>query len=429
MDKSKFLDILAAELVVALGCTEPIAVAYAAALARRQLAGHEISAVKVYVSGNVVKNAMAVTIPGTNTCGVDMAAALGVVAGDADKHLEVLAALTAKDVDQAERMIKEGIVTVDVADSDRKLYIEVNVHSPSSHAKVVVENEHTNIVLVEVDGKIVSKCDCEAAQASDADVTRSFLSIDSIWDFVHVVAIRDLGIVVESIELNTLIATEGLANRYGLQVGKTIKNYVGKGILGDDLATHAMALAAAGSDARMAGSSLPVMSNSGSGNQGISATMPVVAAGERLAATRDEIIRAVTLSHLITIYIKSKFGRLSAICGAIVSGTGASCGITYLLGGGIEATKFAIQNMLGNVTGMLCDGAKPGCAMKIATCTNAAVQSALLAIEGLGITETEGIIERIPRHSIENLCRIGNEGTAEADRIILDIMLNKQSKD
>ena len=426
MDKKQFLDVLSEELVVALGCTEPIAVAYAAALAKKNLRDNNIIAVQVYASGNVLKNAMSVTIPGTQSCGVAMAAALGIVAGDADKNLEVLSGLTGADIAKAEAMIEQGIVTVGVADTSKKLYIEVRIQTPESSSKVIVADEHTRVKLVEADGQVVSEGDCETTEFSTTEHARAFLNIDSIWEFVQTVDIADLGIIEQSIELNQRISNDGLQNPYGLQVGRTIKANVSKGILGDDLATHAMALTAAASDARMGGCSLPVMSNSGSGNQGISATMPVVAVGERLQATWEKIIRATTLSHLITIYIKTKFGRLSALCGATVSATGASCGIVYLQDGGKEEVKKAIQNMLGNVTGMLCDGAKAGCAMKVSTCTNAAVQSALMAMQGHGIQETEGIIEKDPSYSIENLCRIGNEGTIETDKIILEIMLNKK---
>lgn len=428
MSYINFLDLLSRELVVALGCTEPIAVAYAAALAREHVRGSDVAAVDVFVSGNVVKNAMSVTIPGTGHCGVDMAAALGVVAGDATKNLEVLSGIGEKDVQAAEDLVRRGIVNVKVADSDKKLYIEVNIRTADSCAKAVVADEHTKIDLVEVDGQVINRAEDGGPQPDESVEELSFLSIDSIWDFVQQADIRELDIIRHSIDLNGAIAAEGLRNPYGLQVGRMIEDNVRQNILGDDIVNHATALTAAAADARMAGCPLPVVSNSGSGNQGISATVPVLAVGKRLAVPEDTIVRAVTLSHLIAIFIKAKFGRLSALCGAVVSGTGAACGITYLLGGDVGAVKMAIQNMLGNVTGMLCDGAKPGCSLKVATCTNAAAQSALLAIRGFGIKPTDGIIETSPACSIDNLCRIGNQGTLEMDKIILDIMLNKQDR-
>lgn len=428
MSYASFLELLSRELVVALGCTEPISVAYAAALAGEHVRGTAVVAVDVVVSANVVKNAMAVTIPGTEHCGVDMAAALGVVAGDAAKNLEVLSGISESDVRAAEDLVRRGLVHLRVADSDKKLYIEVNIRTAASCARAIVADEHTKVDLVEVDGRVINRAGDADPASAGSDEAPPFLSIDSIWNFVQEVEPRDLDVVWRSIDLNGAIAAEGLHNAYGLQVGRMIRENILQGVLGDDMLNHAMALTAAATDARMAGCSLPVVSNSGSGNQGIAATVPVVDVGTRLGATADRILRAVTLSHLIAIYIKAKFGRLSALCGAVVSGTGAACGITYLLGGGLAEVRMAIQNMLGNVTGMLCDGAKPGCALKVATCTSAAVQSALLAVRGFGIKSTDGIIETSPAHSIENLCRIGKQGTTEIDKIILDIMIHKQDR-
>lgn len=428
MDSTKLLELLSKELVIALGCTEPIAVSFAAALAKEHVQG-DLTAIKVTVSGNVVKNAMGVTIPGTKHCGIDMAVALGVVAGDSGKELEVLSGLTMDAVERAETLVALGIISVEIAESSKKLYIEVEIQTADSYAKVVVIDDHTRVSSIEVDRKIIFKADSQDPLSHSEETEISFLTIDAIWHFCLQVEPDDLKLIQKSIELNRAIAEEGLRNPYGLQVGRTIASYISQKILGDDMVNYAMSLTAAGTDARMAGSPLPVVSNSGSGNQGISATLPVVAVGERLGASPDNILRAVTLSHLIAIYIKSKFGRLSAICGAIVSGTGASCGITYLMGGSLVEVKMAIQNMLGNVTGIVCDGAKPGCALKVATCTNAALQSALLAVRGLGIKHTDGIIETSPMHSINNLCRIGNQGTIEIDKIILDIMINKQESE
>ena len=425
MDEAKYLAILNKELVVAQGCTEPIAIAYAAALARKLAGPADIVRISVSVSANIVKNAMAVSIPGTQRCGVDFAAALGAVAGDSTKVLEVLSGITPNDIETAAELVKHGSVIVDLAETNKKLYIEVDVHTSNAKAKAVIADNHTTVTLIEVNGETFKR-DNEPSDFQSLEDDTTGMNIDSIWNFAMQVDLNKLGIVIESIELNKIVAQEGLTNDYGLQVGKAIKGYVESGIIRDDLSTRAMSLAAAASDARMAGCQLPVMSNSGSGNQGITAVLPVIAAGEWLKASEEQIFRAVTLSHLVTIFIKIQFGRLSAICGATVAAIGASCGITYLLGGGVEQIKLATQNMLGNVTGMLCDGAKAGCAMKISTCTSAAVQSALMARKGIGIQSTDGIIEYDPHFSIENLCLLGNRGTAEADRIILEIMLNKK---
>lgn len=431
MNYEKFLKRLEKELVVTLGCTEPMAIAYAAALAKKHVKGENITSVRVLASANVLKNAMAVLIPGANGCGVDLAAALGVLAGDFSKGLEVLEGLTPRDVEKAKILIEQGNVKVGLADTLKKLYIEVILKTPQSYAKVIVADEHTQVVFVEVDGKVlINSLFAEESSANETcdqgNFEDSFITIDSIWEFVRRAQISDLTIIKKAIDLNTNVGLEGLANAYGLEVGKTIKNSVHKGILSDDLISHAMALTAGASDARMSGCTMPVMSNSGSGNQGISATLPVVAVGEKLKVSNEELIRAVTLSNLIAIYIKLKIGRLSALCGATASGTGASCGITYLLGGGKEEIKSAIQNMQGNTTGMFCDGAKAGCALKLSTCTSAAVQSAIMAIEGKTIQSTDGIIESTAEQTIENLGRLANQGSSEVDRIILDIMVQKK---
>ena len=432
MDYDKFLERLEKELVVTLGCTEPIAIAFAAALARKHVKGEIIKSVRVLASANVMKNAMAVAIPGANGCGVNLAAALGVLVGDFSKGLEVLMGLTPEDVDKAKRMIENQLVTVGLAETSKKLYIEVVVETSQSYARVIVADEHTKVVLIEVDGVTLintlleNKPNGSISGLGSERNEDTFITLDSIWEFVQGVRIKDLDIIKKAIELNTTIGLEGLTNEYGLQVGKTINESIRRGILTDDLITHAMALTAGASDARMAGSTLPVMSNSGSGNQGISATLPVVAIGERLQVSNERLIRAVTLSNLIAIYIKLKIGRLSALCGATASGTGASCGITYLLGGGKAEIKAAIQNMQGNTTGMFCDGAKVGCALKLSSCTNAAVISALMAIEGIAIQATDGIIEGTAEQTIENLGRLANEGSREMDRVILDIMVSKE---
>jgi L-cysteine desulfidase len=424
MHSKEILKILKTELVVALGCTEPIAIAYAAAVAAKFLNSDEITSIEVIASGNVLKNALAVTIPGADGCGINLAAALGSLAEDIDKRMELLSGISLEDVIRAKSLVKDGVVRVKKAETDKKLYIELIVSNSNHSARVVIEDLHTNITLIEVDGVKQSSKKLISKRCNYIDDTYPILNLPTIMDFVENVDLDNLGIVKDSILLNRKIGIEGLKNNYGLMVGKILN----KGSFGQnniDISTYAMALTAAASDARMSGCSLPVMSNTGSGNQGISATLPIVAIGEKLELSEDKILRAVTLSHLVTIFIKSKFGRLSALCGVTISATGASCGISYLLGGGLNEINFTIQNMMGNITGMLCDGAKPGCALKVSTCTNAAIQSALMAIEGVSILSTDGIIEDDPANTIINMCKIGNQGTTEADKIILDIMLRK----
>jgi len=425
VNKNSILRVLEKELVVALGCTEPVSIALAAATARDYMKG-DIQSIEVLASTNVIKNAMAVGIPGMKATGIDFVAALGVLAGDSKKDLEVLAGISEEDEEQAISLVEAGKVSVELADTSKKLYIEVKFTTDEGYARAIIQDNHTFIALVEANGELVYKNGCGNTHFATSEEERDELTIPEIYEFVTTVDVKELVLVKKSIELNRNVALDGLSNEYGLQVGKTLKENVLKGILSDDLTTHAMALAAAGSDARMAGSTMPVMANSGSGNQGIAVTMPVVAAGEKLNASEEDLIRAVTLSHLLAIYIKNQFGRLSALCGVTVAGASASAAITYLLGGDIEKIKYAIQNTLGNVTGMICDGAKAGCAMKVATCSSAAVQSALLASQGMCISATDGFIEADVDKTIENFCRLGNEGSSNMDKIMLEMMINKR---
>ncbi|MEH7011022.1 L-serine ammonia-lyase, iron-sulfur-dependent, subunit alpha [Neobacillus niacini] len=424
MKKHKIEAILEKELVIALGCTEPVAIALAAAKARSYAKG-QIEEIRLKASGNVIKNAKSVGIPGMTSSGLDFAVALGAAAGDPAKELEVLDGLTFEDEQSALKLIEEGKISSGQANTPKRLYIEVILKTNQHTSRVVISDNHSNITLIEVDGKVVFQGGCENIGIQSDEEELISLTIDEIVEWIQIVDISSLSLVKKSIELNRVIGKEGLSGDYGLKVGKTIKENVKKGILSDDIATAAMSLAAAGSDARMAGSTLPVMANTGSGNQGIAVTLPVVAVAEKLQVSEEKMIRAVALSHLITIHIKSKFGRLSALCGVTAAGMGASGAIVYLLDGHMEQIKAAIQNTIGNVSGMICDGAKAGCAMKVSTCSNVAVQSALLALNNQEIKSTDGFIHDDVEKSIESFCRLGNEGTRHTDELILKLMMEK----
>ena len=424
MEKHKILRILEKELVVALGCTEPVAIALAAATAKSHAKG-EIKELCLKASGNIIKNAKSVGIPGMSSYGLDFAAAIGAVAGDPARKLEVLEGVGPEDELLALKLIEEGKVTSLQAETPKRLYIEAVLKTDMQTARVVISDNHSNITLIEVDGKAIYQGGCENIGIQSEEDELIALSIDEIYEWVLSAEISSLSLVKKSIELNRVIGLEGLSGEYGLKVGKTIKKNVKMGILSDDIATAAMSLAAAGSDARMAGSTLPVMANTGSGNQGIAVTLPVVAAAERLKVSEEKMIRAVALSHLITIHIKSKFGRLSALCGVTAAGMGASGAIVYLLDGELQQIKAAIQNTIGNVSGMICDGAKAGCAMKVSTCSNVAVQSALLALNDQEIKSTDGFIHDDVEKSIESFCKLGNEGTRHTDELILKLMMEK----
>ncbi|MFD0617452.1 serine dehydratase subunit alpha family protein [Paenibacillus sp. GCM10027629] len=422
--------LLQQELVIALGCTEPVAIAWAASVARSHVHG-EMTHMDVTISSNVMKNAMAVGIPGMKQTGIDFVAALGAIAGDPNRKLEVLTGVPAEAESKAEAFIAANKVQIKLTDSPKKLYIELCVHSATEQAKVIIEDVHTNITRIEVGDDLIFAKACEYyhEQEDQESDLYSQLSLERIYQYIQDISLDDLELVKESITLNRAICMEGLKESYGLQVGKILKENVTKGLLSDDVITHAMALTSAGSDARMAGVMMPVMSNSGSGNQGIAVTMPVVAVAEKIKASEEKMIRAVAFSHLLAIWIKSKFGRLSALCGVTVAGASAAAAITYLLGGDVNQMSFAMQNAIGNVTGMLCDGAKAGCAMKVSTCTGAAVQSALLATSGMRVPGTNGIIGEGLDESIDNFCRLGNEGSLKMDELILDMMLNKRKED
>lgn len=424
MKKDKIEAILEKELVIALGCTEPVAIALAAATAKSYAKG-QIEEISLRASGNIIKNAKSVGIPGMTSSGLDFAAAIGAAAGDPTKQLEVLEGLTFEDEKSALKLIEEGKVSSGQADTPKRLYIEVTLKTNQHTSRVVISDNHSNITLIEVDGKVVFQGGCENIGIQSDEEELISLTIDEIVEWVQQVEIQRLSLVKKSIELNRVIGKEGLSGEYGLKVGKTIRENVKKGILSDDIATAAMSLAAAGSDARMAGSTLPVMANTGSGNQGIAVTLPVVAVAEKLQVSEEKMIRAVALSHLITIHIKSKFGRLSALCGVTAAGMGASGAIVYLLDGHLDQIKAAIQNTIGNVSGMICDGAKAGCAMKVSTCSNVAVQSALLALNNQEIKSTDGFIHDDVEKSIESFCKLGNEGTRHTDELILKLMMEK----
>ena len=336
-------------------------------------------------------------------------------------------------MDKIAELVKAGKVRVDVAQVPQKLYIEVIAKGGGHTGRAIVRDLHTNVVLVEQDGvATLDKRDTDTAAAGDSDVVTpeqiaSFLTVRSIWDYCtkELDPMNDpIDIIRSAVKVNSVISDEGLSKEYGLAIGRNLDLNCRKGLMTRDLTTNSMIAAAAGADARMAGAPVSVVANSGSGNQGITATMPVVAAAHWLDIDEPTMLRAVTLSNLIAIRIKSKFGRLSNLCGATVAGTGAACGITYLLGGGYHEICCAIQNMVGNVTGMVCDGAKADCALKISTCVNAACQAAAMGTRGVRVQSTDGIVEENVERTLDNFAILSTHGTS--DSVILDLMLNKE---
>ncbi len=421
----EIIQLLKSEVVPALGCTEPIAVALAVAKARETL-GEKPAKAEVLVSPNILKNGMGVGVPGTGLTGLPIAAALGAVYGRSADCLELLKGVSPEAISEANEFLAQGKISIDVCNNDHKLYIEASCYSQQgSQAKAIITTRHSNISKVTLDDEIV-ECSLAEGKSADKDSTPSpELTISDIFDFAMEAPVERIAFILESAEMNTRVAKEGMENDYGLMVSKSIRKQIEQGILSDDIINNAMMLTSAACDARMAGCTLPVMSNSGSGNQGLTATLPIVAATEKLQSDRESKIRALVLSHLIAIHIKKYLGRLSALCGCVVSSAAAGCGISYLLGGGKKETVYTIKNMVGSVTGMICDGAKGGCTLKVSSGVASAIQAALLALDGIVISSNDGIIDDDIEKTIQNLGKVGARGMSQTDELLLQIMAAK----
>lgn len=430
----KIIALIKQEVIPALGCTEPIAVALAVAKACEVLreAGYEPTDLKAEVSANILKNGMGVGIPGTGMVGLHIAVALASVCGKSEYKLEVLKDLDAGGVAKAKKMVEDGKVKIERSHTTQKLYVLASAFAEGHCSEAVVSGSHDTITAIRLDGK---NLECIQHQAAGDEVEESpqelepdfakKITVRQIVDFALETPIEKLEFIMDSVKLNKALSDEGLTHKYGLQIGRTIVSRGNAVVYGDTILTYAMARTAAASDARMAGCTLPAMSNSGSGNQGITVTVPVIAVAEKTGATREQLIRALTLAHLVAIHIKGHLGKLSALCGCVIASTGSSCGIVYLRGGGYEQICSAIKNMIGNITGMVCDGAKEGCAMKVASGVACSMQSAILALDGICISANDGIIEEDIEKTIANLGRIGSVGMQTTDEMILDIMTCK----
>ena len=423
--ESEIIELLHKEVKPALGCTEPIAVALAAAKAAELLSISEIPEIFVEVSGNILKNGMGVGIPGTDMIGLNIAAALGAICGKSVYGLEVLKDLTPKDVESAKCTITEGKVHVSLADTTKLLYVKVTLHDADNSSWAVIEDDHDKIVETGLNGKVLSSHCSDSSNCSDEKSTLDYhLTVKEICSFANEVEIDGIRFILGDRDLNLALAQAGLEGCYGLGVGKAIRENQHE-IFGDDFMSFAMGMTAAASDARMAGCKLPAMSNSGSGNQGITVSMPVICYAIKYGIDDDRLIRALTLANLVAIHIKGYLGKLSALCGCVIASTGSACGIVYLQGGGYGQVCAAIKNMIGNITGMVCDGAKVGCAMKVASGVSCAIQSAVLALRGTCVTETDGIIDKDIEKTIRNLGEIGSLGMKSTDQLIQQIMVCK----
>jgi L-cysteine desulfidase len=423
--KEVFLQKLKEEFVPALGCTEPVAVAYAAAKAREVLT-LQPERIEFFVSGNILKNGMGVGIPGSGMVGLTIAGALGALGGDPTAGLEVLDGIGNDVMELAKAFVDQGKVSVDVKYDVPKLYIECICHNGENTGRVVIQDRHTNIVAVERNGEVIYSNACNSENKGCTDFSK--WSFENIYEFINTVDISEIRFIEKGIKLNKSIAEEGLTGNYGLQVGKSMMLNIKKGLLSPDLMNRSIMLTAAASDARMAGSTMPVMSNCGSGNQGISVTLPVVVAAEELEVEQDNLLRGLALALLTTIYMKSFVGQLSALCGVLLSTAGAACGITYIMGGDFQQLGMTLKNMTGSVTGMICDGAKYGCSHKISASVSAAIQSSLLAMNHNVLNGMNGIIDDDVEATIRNIGRLANEGMEVTDEVILKTMLEKMKK-
>ncbi len=412
-------------VVPAIGCTEPICVALATARAVETLGCVPVR-ISARLSANILKNAMGVGIPGTGMVGLPIAIALGALVGKSAYGLEVLRDSNAEAVERGKAFIAEDRIAIELAeDAKEKLYVEILCEDEKGKtAKAVIAREHTRFTFVADGGDVLLDAPL-ADETVGADEETLQLTLQKVYDFATTSPLDEIDFINEAKKLNMEAARQSLENNYGHSLGKTLSRPLGRGIMGESIFSHILSTTSLACDARMAGAMIPVMSNSGSGNQGICATNPVVVFAEENHNTTEELTRALMLSHLTAIYIKQSLGALSALCGCVVASTGSSCGITLLMGGGYAQVSAAVKNMIANLTGMICDGAKPSCALKLTTGVSTAVLSAMLAMQGKCVSSVEGIIDDDVDRSIRNLTSIGADAMNETDRCVLDIMTHK----
>lgn len=456
-ERTSIIELIKREVIPAIGCTEPIAVALCVAKAT-EILGCKPHRIEAYLSANILKNAMGVGIPGTGMIGLPIAIALGALIGKSEYGLEVLKECTPDAVEAGKRMIADEAISIKLKeDITEKLYIEITASatttaasctttatsgattassttaassgttttsSGTQSATAIIAGGHTNFIYLSHNGEVLLDAPLKSSAKQSEDKTA--LTLKKVYDFATTAPLEEIEFILEAQRLNKAAAETSFKGRYGHQLGRTLKESTREmSILGNNTFSKILSYTTAACDARMAGVMVPVMSNSGSGNQGITATLPITIYAEENNKSREELIRALTLSHLTVIYIKQSLGRLSALCGCVVAATGSSCGITYLMGGGYNQISFAVQNMIATLTGMVCDGAKPSCSLKIASGVSTSLLSAILAMEEQCVSSVEGIIDNDVDKSILNLTRIGSESMNETDHAVLDIMTHK----
>lgn len=423
-EREQIIALIKREVVPAIGCTEPIAVALCVAKATETLGCHPKN-IKVFLSANILKNAMGVGIPGTDMIGLPIAVALGALIGKSEYQLEVLKDSNPEAVEAGKKMIESQCIDIALKENiEEKLYIEAVCTHGNDSATAIISGGHTNFVYISRNQDVL--LDNRTPASAEAQAAHVELTLRKVFDFATTAPFEEIEFILEARRLNKNAAERSFQGKYGHELGRMLRNsQTERNIMGNNTFTHILSYTSAACDARMAGAMIPVMSNSGSGNQGIAATLPVVVYAEDNHNSEEELTRALILSHLTAIYIKQSLGRLSALCGCVVAATGSSCGITYLMGGKYQQVMYAVQNMIATLTGMICDGAKPSCALKLTSGVSTAVMSAIMAMEQKCVTAVEGIIEENVNQSIRNLTKIGSEGMNETDKLVLDIMTHK----
>lgn len=423
-EREQIIALIKREVVPAIGCTEPIAVALCVAKATETLGCHPEN-IKVFLSANILKNAMGVGIPGTDMIGLPIAVALGALIGKSEYQLEVLKDSNPEAVEAGKKMIESQCIDIALKENiEEKLYIEAVCTHGNDSATAIISGGHTNFVYISRNQDVL--LDNRTPASAEAQAAHVELTLRKVFDFATTAPLEEIEFILEARRLNKNAAERSFQGKYGHELGRMLRNsQTERNIMGNNTFTHILSYTSAACDARMAGAMIPVISNSGSGNQGIAATLPVVVYAEDNHNSEEELTRALILSHLTAIYIKQSLGRLSALCGCVVAATGSSCGITYLMGGGYQQVMYAVQNMIATLTGMICDGAKPSCALKLTSGVSTAVMSAIMAMEQKCVTAVEGIIEENVNQSIRNLTKIGSEGMNETDKLVLDIMTHK----
>lgn len=430
--RKELVEMLKNEVKPAVGCTEPVALALACAKAK-ELLGEEVIDNKMLVSNNIFKNGMGVGIPGSKILGLKIAACMGIVGGKSEDGLSVLEGLSEEQVRESEKYLEEHTISVEPTNSTDKIYLEVMLKGANHEVLVKIRGRHDNFTYLAKDGEVILDNEPKETATEDTKEERKETLMDNatvaeIVDNVEKMDFEDIKFLLDGIKMNRAMAEVGLKEKTGVGMGYGIKMAIEEGELGDDLVNYAMMLTSAASDARMSGVKMPVMSSNGSGNHGLTAILPIAAYNERNPQSDERVAKALAISHLITAYIKNFTGRLSPMCGCgVAAAIGCTAGLSWLMGAELSQIEGAMENMIADLSGMICDGAKPGCACKLATASSAAVQNAILAKRGCIVPSLNGIVGRIVDESVRALGCVGDAGMSVTDEVILDVM-NEMNK-